>query len=124
MWDKRGVAGASSMTGTNTLTIEIGDVNDNVHGPGTQNIHVYNYLGKFYNFFISYFFVSCLYKKPHGCRKQIIMIASCLSPVSSSRGTYHVFFLVIKTPQPFPIRAQCYFLYGIHEFLRLYNVHI
>jgi hypothetical protein len=49
MWDKHG------FNGTNTLTIEIGDVNDNVHGPGTQNIHVYNYLGKFYNFFISYF---------------------------------------------------------------------
>lgn len=46
MWDKRGVTGALSMTGTNTLTIEIGDINDNPHGPGTQNIHVYNYKGK------------------------------------------------------------------------------
>jgi len=61
MWDKRGVTGALSMTGTNTLTIEIGDVNDNFHGPGTQNIHVYNYLGKFYNVFISCFlFLACI----------------------------------------------------------------
>lgn len=61
MWDKRDVTGDRSMTGTNTLTIEIGDVNDNVHGPGTQNIHVYNYLGKFYNVFISCFlFLACI----------------------------------------------------------------
>ncbi|XP_071179939.1 neural-cadherin-like isoform X3 [Mytilus edulis] len=49
MWDKRGVSNALSMTGTNTLTIEIGDINDNPHGPGTQNIHVYNYKGMFKN---------------------------------------------------------------------------
>ena len=69
MWDKRGVTGALSMTGTNTLTIEIGDVNDNVHGPGTQNIHVYNYLGKFYNFFISYFLLLA-------CKRNIMAVAN------------------------------------------------
>lgn len=32
-------------TATSTLTIEIGDENDNPHSPAHQNIHVYNYKG-------------------------------------------------------------------------------
>ncbi|XP_048742923.2 neural-cadherin-like isoform X4 [Ostrea edulis] len=36
-------------TATSTLTIEIGDENDNPHSPAHQNIHVYNYKGLFGN---------------------------------------------------------------------------
>ena len=46
MWDMRGQGGSGSMTGTNTLTIVIGDVNDNEHFPGHQDIFVYNYKGE------------------------------------------------------------------------------
>ena len=40
-------SGKPSMTGTNTLTIQIADVNDNKHGPGHKDILVYNYEGQF-----------------------------------------------------------------------------
>lgn len=40
-------SGSPSVTGTNTLTIIIGDVNDNKHHSGHKNIHVYNYKGQF-----------------------------------------------------------------------------
>lgn len=47
MTDMRGHAQESTlgMTATTTLTIEIGDENDNPHSPAHQNIHVYNYKG-------------------------------------------------------------------------------
>lgn len=38
--------GNPSISGTNTLTITIGDRNDNMHNPGHKNIYVYNYRGK------------------------------------------------------------------------------
>lgn len=41
-------SGTPSMTGTNTLTIQIADVNDNKHGPGHKDILVYNYEGKLF----------------------------------------------------------------------------
>ncbi|XP_071091775.1 neural-cadherin-like isoform X1 [Haliotis cracherodii] len=47
MWDMRGSGDARAQTGTNTLTIEIGDLNDNVHSPGHKDIFVYNYKGMF-----------------------------------------------------------------------------
>ena len=37
--------GRPRVTGTNTLTITIGDLNDNRHHPGHKNIYVYNYKG-------------------------------------------------------------------------------
>ena len=40
-------SGQPQITGTNTLTIIIGDKNDNVHYPGHKEIFVYNYRGKF-----------------------------------------------------------------------------
>ncbi|KAK3606482.1 hypothetical protein CHS0354_041433 [Potamilus streckersoni] len=45
--DRRGKQG--QMTGTNTLTIVVRDVNDNPVGPGHKNILVYNYKGLFKN---------------------------------------------------------------------------
>lgn len=45
MWDMDGKTG--SMTATNTLTITIGDENDNTLEAGNQNILVYNYEGTF-----------------------------------------------------------------------------
>ncbi|BFY98686.1 hypothetical protein BsWGS_01726 [Bradybaena similaris] len=47
MWDMDGNTG--SMTATNTLTITIGDENDNTLEAGNQNILVYNYEGQFEN---------------------------------------------------------------------------
>ncbi|XP_059140331.1 neural-cadherin-like isoform X2 [Physella acuta] len=47
MWDLRGTGKTKAQTGTNTLTIIIGDVNDNEHYPGHQDIFVYNYKGQF-----------------------------------------------------------------------------
>ena len=44
-------SGQPQMTGTNTLTIIIGDKNDNVHYPGHKEIFVYNYRGKFILYF-------------------------------------------------------------------------
>lgn len=38
-------SGNPHMSGTNTLTITVGDVNDNVHYPGHKDIFVYNYKG-------------------------------------------------------------------------------
>jgi hypothetical protein len=48
MWDMRNTSRSESLTGTNTLTVTIGDVNDNQMGPGHQNIFVYNYKGTRY----------------------------------------------------------------------------
>lgn len=39
--------GNPAMTGTSTLTVVVGDVNDNKMQPGAKNIFVYNYQGKF-----------------------------------------------------------------------------
>ncbi|KAJ8874233.1 hypothetical protein PR048_025075 [Dryococelus australis] len=39
-------SGSPSLTGTSTLLIVIGDVNDNPMGPGESNIFVYNYKGE------------------------------------------------------------------------------
>ncbi len=38
-------SGQPQVSGTNTLTIIIGDKNDNVHYPGHKEIFVYNYRG-------------------------------------------------------------------------------
>ena len=38
-------SGNPMISGTNTLTITIGDRNDNKHSPGHKNIFVYNYKG-------------------------------------------------------------------------------
>ena len=40
-------SGHPAISGTNTLTIVIGDLNDNKHHPGHKNILVYNYRGTF-----------------------------------------------------------------------------
>ena len=45
MWDLKDKDSSTAQTGTNTLTIVIGDINDNPHSPGTQEIFVYNYKG-------------------------------------------------------------------------------
>ncbi|CAL1534113.1 unnamed protein product [Lymnaea stagnalis] len=45
MWDLRGLSANNSMTATNTLTVVIGDDNDNNMKPGNQDIFVYNYEG-------------------------------------------------------------------------------
>ncbi|XP_076470425.1 neural-cadherin-like [Babylonia areolata] len=47
MADMRGTNSPLAMTGTNTLTVTIADQNDNNMGPGTQDMFVYNYEGKF-----------------------------------------------------------------------------
>ena len=39
-------SGNPAISGTNTLTITIGDRNDNKHYPGHKNIFVYNYKGE------------------------------------------------------------------------------
>jgi hypothetical protein len=39
-------SGQPPLSGTNTLTIVIGDVNDNKHNPGHKDIFVYNYRGQ------------------------------------------------------------------------------
>lgn len=54
MWDRRDKANGS-LTTTNTLTITIGDENDNVLAPGNQNILVYNYEGTFKILLINYY---------------------------------------------------------------------
>lgn len=38
--------GAPAMTGTSTLTVTIGDVNDNKMQPGSKSVLVYNYQGQ------------------------------------------------------------------------------
>ncbi|XP_006818278.2 neural-cadherin-like [Saccoglossus kowalevskii] len=40
------MADVHGLTGTETLTIEIDDMNDNPHSPGTKEIFVYNYKGE------------------------------------------------------------------------------
>lgn len=52
MWDMRGTGSPKAQTGTNTLTIIIGDVNDNPHNAGHQNVFVYNYKGKFLHYYL------------------------------------------------------------------------
>nr|UTK45865.1 neural-cadherin [Crepidula fornicata] len=47
MSDMRGTGSSEAKTGTNTLTVTIGDINDQPMGPGTQNMFVYNYKGLF-----------------------------------------------------------------------------
>ena len=43
-------SGNPSMTGTSTLTVIIGDSNDNKMQPGSKDILVYNYMVGFLNF--------------------------------------------------------------------------
>ena len=43
MSDMRGRDPAKSNTGTSTLTIEIGDINNHEHKPGHKDIFVYKY---------------------------------------------------------------------------------
>ena len=52
-------SGQPQVTGTNTLTIIIGDKNDNVHYPGHKEIFVYNYRGEIFpsHFFRPRFFL-------------------------------------------------------------------
>jgi len=39
-------SGRPAMSGTNTLTIVIGDINDNEHYVGHKDIYVYSYRGE------------------------------------------------------------------------------
>lgn len=43
-------SGKPQMSGTSTLTVIIGDINDNKMHPGTKEIFVYNYLVIIYSF--------------------------------------------------------------------------
>ena len=45
MWDMRNTGSNQAMTGTNTLTVTIADINDNDMRPGRQDMFVYNYKG-------------------------------------------------------------------------------
>ncbi|GFS24762.1 neural-cadherin [Elysia marginata] len=47
IWDMNGQNSADSLTATSTLTIVIGDKNDNKHSPGHQEITFNNFDGKF-----------------------------------------------------------------------------
>lgn len=42
-------SGTPSMTGTSTLTVIIGDVNDNRMHPGSKSIFVYNFKGMLFS---------------------------------------------------------------------------
>lgn len=46
-------AGNPAMSGTSTLTVIIGDVNDNKMQPGSKEILVYNYLSKNLDYSVS-----------------------------------------------------------------------
>jgi hypothetical protein len=60
-----------NFAGTSTLTITIGDENDNDHKPGHKEINIYNYEGKIVTYFILhlirllnfmiYIFICCLF---------------------------------------------------------------
>ena len=45
-WDMRDTGSNEAMTGTNTLTVTIADINDNDMKPGRQDMFVYNYKGR------------------------------------------------------------------------------
>ena len=47
-------SGNPAMSGTSTLTVVIGDVNDNKMQPGSKDIFVYNYMVSFSIFIYSY----------------------------------------------------------------------
>lgn len=67
MWDMRGTDSPKAQTGTNTLTIIVGDVNDNQHYPGHQDVFVYNYKGRVLKTFscivVSYMYISIIKNK-------------------------------------------------------------
>lgn len=50
-------SGTPPLLGTSTLTVTIGDINDNKMQPGIKNIYVYNYQGQSYDFDIGKVFV-------------------------------------------------------------------
>ena len=41
-------SGHPTMSGTNTLTVVIGDVNDNQHHPAHKDVYAYVYVGLYY----------------------------------------------------------------------------
>lgn len=47
-------SGNPAMSGTSTLTVVIGDVNDNKMQPGSKDIFVYNYMVSYYSYIINY----------------------------------------------------------------------
>lgn len=52
-------SGTPPMAGTSTLTVVIGDINDNKMQPGSKDIFVYNYAVSLYLKIKSIFFNSC-----------------------------------------------------------------
>jgi hypothetical protein len=47
-------SGNPAMSGTSTLTVVIGDVNDNKMQPGSKDIFVYNYMVSYCNYDINH----------------------------------------------------------------------
>jgi hypothetical protein len=47
-------SGNPAMSGTSTLTVVIGDVNDNKMQPGSKDIFVYNYMVSYCSYDINY----------------------------------------------------------------------